>query len=217
MNRTETMDVKLLLVVKDQKRERHYFDVLNEHGATCRAVSSLPDAVTTASEEPHCGVLVDMQLMLKIPSAQRMDVEDLLNCLPSATLNIHGPSGDIRILPRGVKASGCTSVEHFIKQCACSGPKIFFHRKRDPIHYNVTLDISPEFTSPYKTVCIDYSAGGCFLFCVREDFTVGRTVWITMPDAVSESPRKAVVCWIRVWGTTQSIPGIGVRFVDVSD
>jgi hypothetical protein len=78
------------------------------------------------------------------------------------------------------------------------------------------LDTTPEFNTPYKTVCIDISAGGCFLFCVMDDIVAGSTIWIQMPGSDHESPRKtvqkAVVYWVREWGTTQNIPGIGVHF-----
>lgn len=211
-NNNEDVYAKVLLVAKDKLRQKHYLEVLNEYGAVCRTAGSFQEAITIASEQPHCGILVDMQLMLKIPSSKKVDVEDLLGALPSVSLNIHGTSGDVRVLPRGAKASGCTSLEHFIYRCKQSDPRIIFPKRREPVHYNVTLDTCPKLSTPYKTVCIDLSIGGCFIFCVRDDITVGSTVWIKIPDTLYESPLKAKVCWIREWGTSHEIPGIGLCF-----
>jgi hypothetical protein len=212
MNHNESSDAKLLLVVKDQLRGKNYLDALNEHGAVCRIVSTLQEAITIASEKPHCGILVDMQLMLRIPTLKRVGVEDLLNGLPSATLNINVSRGEIRILPRGSMAFGCSSLHQFISICANFAPKIIFQRTREPIHYNVLLDVNPEFSSPCRTVCIDISSGGCFVFCCNGSFVSGDSVWIKMPDIVCDVPIKATVCWVREWGATQKIPGIGVCF-----
>jgi hypothetical protein len=213
----ETTDAKILLVVKDQQRKTRYIAMMDELGADCCVVSSLQEAITHASEEPHCGVVFDMPLMIRASESLKTGVDDLLSGLPSAYLNIHTSTGGIRMLPRGTQSSTCSSIDQFVEVCAGFPPKKIFSRTRKPIHLNVLLDRDPEFAGPEETVCIDISVGGCFLFCVRKDITVDCTVWLKLPDSVCEYPVKCVVCWVRKWGTTHNIPGIGLRFENISD
>ena len=207
-----TLNGKLLLAVTDEVRKAHYLKVLHEHGVACCVVQSLKDAVTHAAQEPHCGILFDMKLMIKIHASKKSLFEDLLNGLPSASLNIGASSGDIRILPRGTMASACTSLDQFINVCAQFIHKNIISKSRETFHYNVLLALDCEFSEPCRTVCIDSSDEGCFLFYGNEDIAIGDTVWLRFPDTFSNTTVKAVVCWVRVWGTTQHIPGFGVFF-----
>jgi hypothetical protein len=202
----------IILVVKNPERRAQYIDKLAEYGLSCCGADSLQEAVKHAAEEPHCGILIDIQQMLRISPSQKTEAEDMLNGLPSATMNIHAGSGAIRILPRGALVSGCSSLDQFVSVCVSFIPKLIFIRKREPVHFNVLLDRTSAFDRPDKTVCIDISTGGCFLFCVWEDIMIGDTVWIKMPETERDAPIKAVVCWVRRWGTSPQIPGIGVSF-----
>jgi Tfp pilus assembly protein PilZ len=47
---------------------------------------------------------------------------------------------------------------------------------------------------------------------VREDIAEGDTVWIKMPESIQSVPLEAIVSWVRQWGTSHLIPGIGVKF-----
>lgn len=206
----------ILLVVRDQRRLERYQALLAACGAACGVANSLQEAVARASEEPHAGVLLDMPLMIRVPDSLKIGVQDLLGGLPSATLNIHAVGG-VRILPRGALASACSSLEQFISTCAGFRPRIISTRNRKAIHFNVLFDTAAGFVAPERSVCIDISVGGCFLFCVRDDISVDSAVWVKLPDLLGDSPLKGVVCWVRRWGSSRKIPGIGVRFEDIPD
>lgn len=211
------MAAKILLVVKDMERKARFLRKMDELDTAFSVVCSLQEAILQASEEPHCGVLIDMLLMVRVPVSLKASVEGLLYGLPSATLNIHVSSGDIRILTRGATVSECSSIDQFVKVCAGFSPKTIFPKKRESLYFNALLDRDTEFTSAERTACIDISSGGCFLFSVRDDLAIGDTVWIKLVGIGHDYPVKGVVSWIRVWGTTQHIPGIGVNFISVSD
>lgn len=211
------MAANILLVVKDLERKERYLRKMDELDAAFSVVSSLQEALLLATEEPHCGVLIDMLLMVRVPASIKGSVEGLLNSLPSATLNIHVPSGDIRILPREATVSECSSVGQFVKICAGFSPKTIFPRKRESLHFNALFDRDPDFKAADRTACMDISGAGCFLFSVRDDHAIGNTIWIKLVGANDDYPIKGVISWIREWGTTQHIPGIGVTFEAVSD
>ncbi len=207
----------IILVVKDQTRKASYLSLLENFDVHWKVVGSLKDAINAAAEEPHNGVLIDLPLMVRAHQAIRVGIDDVINGLPSGTLNIHAPSGEIRLLQRGDRALQCSSIEHFISMCAGVSPKLIFSRKRVHHHYNALLASTPDLREPDRTVCIDISTGGCFLFCVREDVAIDSTVWIKLIGFNDAAPIEAVVRWVREWGTTQTIPGIGVEFQNISD
>ena len=211
----KSVAVKILVAVKNPTHEKIYHETIRGYGFDCCIVDSLEEAVKHASSEPHSGVFIDMQLMIKVPKSIIDGIGDLLSGLPSATLNINNNSSEtIRILSRGELSSECFSIEQLMAVCTQFIPKIIYFRKRELVYYNVLLDRNPEFNSPNnKTVCIDISHGGCFVFCVWEDVAIGDDVWIKLPETVQPLPVRAVVCWIRKWGTCQDIPGIGVEFM----
>lgn len=211
------MVANILIVVKDPERKACYLRKMDELDTAFSVVSSLQEAITRASEEPHSGVLIDMLLMVRVPVSIKVCVDGLLNGLPSATLNIHVSSGDIRILPRGTAVTRCSSIDQFVNVCAGFHPKTICPRKREPLHFNALLARDSDFKNADRTACIDISAGGCFLFSVREDIAIGSTIWIKLTGIEFDSPIKCTVNWIRAWGTTQHIPGIGVSFETVLD
>jgi hypothetical protein len=67
-----------------------------------------------------------------------------------------------------------------------------------------------------RTVCIDFSPGGCFLFSVNDEITPQSTVWIRLIALSDPSPITSTVCWKREWGMTSEIPGIGIRFDEMT-
>jgi hypothetical protein len=205
------LNLKIILVVSDSAEKDQYLHALEEHDAHCCVVSSLAEASAHASEEPHSGIAIDVRQMLRVTASNKGAVDDLLNGLPSATLNITALR-EVRLLPRGALAAHCSSIGGFITACSHFAAKIIYHRDRTSTHYNVLLDSDPGFPSPFRTVCIDLSAGGCFLFYGSEEIRTGNTVWIKFPDNISVEGVKATVCWSRAWGTSQCIPGLGVNF-----
>ena len=207
----------IVLVTGNQGRKERYLAALQACGATCLTVRSLREAIARASEMSHSGVLIDMPLMIRVADSLKAGVEDLLSGLPSATLNIHASSGNIRILPRGSLACACTDIASFCAICKQFSPRLIHDRQRKPIHHNVLLSLTSEFSEPEQTVCIDISPGGCFLFHVKGGIAVGDTVWLKFPADVFEGGIMATVCWTRPWGVTREIPGIGLKFEGLPD
>jgi len=203
---------KIILVVSVEARKSNYLRQLDKYDVSWNVVESLRDAVKLASIEPHNGILIDMPLMIRKSVTIKIAVDDLLCALPGATLNFNTLNGELHLLPRGDKSSDCTSIDQFIGVCAAFSPKLLFFKKRVPLHYNTLLDISETLENPDRTVCIDISVGGCYLFCVREDIDIDSTVWIKFVAFNHENPIEAKVRWICKWGATDKIPGIGVEF-----
>jgi Tfp pilus assembly protein PilZ len=67
-----------------------------------------------------------------------------------------------------------------------------------------------------KTVTANVSCGGCFLIKF-DPWNVGDKGWLILPDLKDTAPIPVEVCFVRSWGVHASLPGMGVRFVELSD
>ena len=210
------MDERILLVAKDQVRANNYLSIMDKYDVNVNLVGSLKDAINLASNEQHNGILIDLPLMVRASQVIKGCIDDLFNGLPGGALNIHSPSGEVRLLQRGDKSCNCSSIDQFVEICSKFDPKIIFSKNRVQLNYNALLAMTPDLNNPDRTACINISTGGCFLFCVREDIVKDSTVWIRLVGLNGDNPIEAVVKWIREWGATHNIPGIGVEFKNIS-
>ncbi len=207
----------VLLVAESEKRRGVYEESLRLSGAGVTVVASLREAVLTASEKAFNGVLIDMPVIIKGAQVAKQSVDDLMEGLPCAFLNLNGKNREIRLLGRGAAAKGSTTMEEFVDVCGQYTPRIIFSRVREHVYINALLDLSPDVLSPDRTTTIDISAGGCFLFSVRDDIQTGAAVWIRLVGLPYNEPIQGAVCWKREWGAANAIPGIGIRFENASD
>ena len=206
--------MKIILAAKSSERGALFQAFLRGYDVECCVVDSLQEVITHASTEEHAGVLIDMPLLIRKHVSIMNELDDILNGLPSAILNIHAPSGAVHFLSRGGISSGCSSIDHFIKICLQFVPKTIIYRYRQAFHHNVILYRTPELHDGYRSACLDISLSGCYLFYTRDDLLEGEPVWITFPEHIHPSPLKGMVSWVRTWGTTENIPGIGVTFCE---
>jgi Tfp pilus assembly protein PilZ len=207
------MKPQILLAVIDNARQSIYVDFLRREQANCLIVPSLRELVIQAAKQPYCGILIDMPVMVK---ASRMDknlVEDALTALPSARINIARGGTDILVLPiNGDSTKTTQTASDFVRYCCSTLPKLVFIRNRIPLHLNVLLAITSDMFDAMQTASIDFSEGGCFLFTVDSTLVPGNTVWIRLIALEDQTPIKGTICWKRDWGTTNKVPGVGIRF-----
>jgi hypothetical protein len=204
--------MKIILAVKTPARKAIFQRAISEYDLDCCVVETLQEVITHAALEEHAGILIDMQLLVRKHIGPVAELDDVLNSMPSAILNIKMPSGAVHILSRGDIASGCVTVDQFIIICRQFVPKKVVYRYRQAFHHNILISRSSEFTNAYKSACLDISTSGCYIFYTLDDICEGDSIWVKFPANVRTSPVKAIVSWIRKWGTSENLPGIGASF-----
>jgi hypothetical protein len=206
------MQPQMLLVVLVEERRCIYEEFLAREQVSCRVVPSLREMVTQAAKFPHCGVLLDMPIIVKASLYDKNLAEDAMRGLPCARLNISRKSGDILVLPIGVSNEKKVTASEFVRTCCAIPPKIVFIRNRIPLHLNAMLSRSPDMADAVQTVCIDFSEGGCFLYSTDTNLVPQTPIWIRLIGLSDQSPIQGMICWKREWGIVNKIPGIGIRF-----
>lgn len=206
------MQPQILLAVEDEERRLVYEAFVKKERAICHSVSSLRDVANQAPRQPYNAIFLDMPLVVKASRYEKSLVEDALHALPHARLNLTAKTQKIRMLVSWDDHEGARTAEEHLRYCCEQPPKVALIRNRVPLNLNAALSLSPDMAAAERTVCIDFSPGGCFLFCVNEEFTPQSAVWIRLTALNDPTPIASTVCWRREWGITNEIPGIGIRF-----
>ena len=211
------MRPQILLAVADDERRSIYEAFLKKERVICQAVSSLRDVAQQAARQPYNAIFLDMPLIVRASQYEKSLVEDALRALPHARLNITATTRQISILVSGESHESSQTPEEYLRYCCEQPVKIVLPRNRIPIHLNAVLAHTPDTAASERTVCIDISPGGCFLFCVNDEISLQSTVWIRLVILNDPAPIQSTVCWKREWGMTNEIPGVGIRFDQMSE
>jgi len=210
------MQPQILLAVADEERRLIYEAFVKQERAICHTVSSLRDVANQAARQPYNAIFLDMPLIIKASRYEKSLVEEALQALPNARLNVTAKTRKIRMLVSWDDQEGARTPEEHLKFCCEQPPKAAPICNRVPLNLNAVLSRSPDMADAERTVCIDFSPGGCFLFSVNDEIISQATVWIRLIALSDPSPIASTVCWKREWGMTSEIPGIGIRFDEMT-
>jgi Tfp pilus assembly protein PilZ len=211
------MQPQILLAVADEERRSIYETFLRKERVICQAVSSLRDVATQTARQPYNAIFLDMPLIVRASQYEKSLVEDCLRALPHARLNIAAGTREVSILVSGDSHESSQTPEEYLRYCCEQPVRIVLPRNRIPLNLNAVLSLpSEDLTSDERTVCIDISPGGCFLFSVNDEISLQSTVWIRLLILNDSSPIQSTVCWKREWGMANEIPGVGIRFDEMT-
>jgi len=210
------MQPQILLAVADEERRLIYEAFVKKERAICHTVSSLRDVANQAARQPYNAIFLDMSLIVKASRYEKSLVEDALHALPNARLNVTAKTRKIRMLVSWDDQEGARTPEEHLRFCCEQHPQVAPICNRVPLNLNATLSRTPDMSGAERTVCIDFSPGGCFLFCVNDEITTRSTVWVRLVALSDPAPIASTVCWKREWGMTSEMPGIGIRFDEMT-
>ncbi len=208
----------VLLVSRSASRTQIYREALDSRGISCLAISELKEVAVLASGTPLSGILLDMPVLIKAAPIDKTATEDILKALPSAYLNIAPATDSIKLLTANETQGIAKSLDEFAELCKGFAPRLVRPKDRYPLHLQALLTTDPAQVSPERTVTLNVSPRGCFLFSSTLDLQLGQQVSIQFIGLADTTPVIATICWLRLWGTGKHhIPGIGVNFTTISE
>lgn len=208
----------VLLVSRSASRSQCYREALDRQGISCLVISGLKEVSTLTAGTPFSGVLLDMPVLIKSTPNDKAMLEDILKALPSAYLNIAPATDAIRLLTADGTQGIAKTLEEFSGICKGFTPRIVRPKNRYPLHLNALLSGSGPDSRSERTVTLNASADGCFLFSANPDLQVDQQVTLQFVGLQDPTPVNAVICWLRHWGDEgHHLPGIGVRFTTMTE
>jgi hypothetical protein len=211
------MTTKVILVCEEAGAKQAYLGAMKPLGVQVDAVSSFRELHKALIERPYHGVMVDLRTKIQAPSNDKGLIHDILERFPVVQLKWEGTKGQIQTLYFG-QSKGSGSLEDFIvKECGCVAARTIRSCARRSINFNVIVSKSADFSSngAERSITIDVSKGGCFIYsCGQWQGT--SNVWFIIKELKDDTPILGAVRWRLSWGEAMRIPGIGVKFEDMT-
>lgn len=208
----------VLLICREGNSREVYHGELSSPGVLLVCVQSL---FGFFQSQVYCalnGILVDMPTYMRCSEDEKSMITELVAIFPSLRLKCNEQSGEIRTLPFGTNYRSNIAPALFVKEyCVPFSQRRIRSCQRSHKYLtgllNADLHLDSGSGTPTVTTCI--SCSGAFVVTF-EPWIVGRQGWLTLPDLEDASPVKIEICSIYNWGKSGSIPGMGVRFVELS-
>ena len=211
------MGIRILLITREGETRKKYQEAITNLGAEAVVVSSLKETDRTLMDLSYHGVMVDMRTKIEILKDDNELVYTALRKFPVAHLNLEHTTGEIRLFYPGQKA-GATLEDFVNRECRSFTPRILGSRVRKQVHFNVVLSENKEFRTGHyeRTVTVDISKEGCFVFSVK-DWKPGDSAWLSIKELRDNTPICALVRWCLKWGEKMRVPGIGLKFKEITE
>lgn len=212
------MTIKLALACKKGKARQAYVDAIKSTGVEVDIVSSLNELHELLSNGSFNGVMVDLNTKVKASKEEKAMMQNLLEQFPLAQLNFNEKTGHVRSFHFG-QASGSETLDAFInEECRSFSARQLRLTRRAEENFNVLLipvDDSLALETD-RTVTINVSTGGCFLYFV-DGLRIGSRIKMVYQELEDQTPILGEVRWQILWGKIMQIPGVGIRFVDIRE
>lgn len=218
MNEDRSGATTVLLICREGKSRQAYQAELDFPGVSLVCVQSLMQFFRRGVYCPLNGILVDMPTYMRSSEEEKRLLTDLVGLFPAQRIKCNESSGEIRTLPFGTAYPGNIAPAAFVqKYCTSSVQRKIRTSERSPLNLSALLNRSlpVENVSGTRSVTVNISRGGCFLIHF-EPWIVGDRGWLVLPDLNDTTPIPVEVCSIRLWGECNSLPGMGVKFIDLT-
>lgn len=219
MSDSRSEEITVLLICREGKSRQFYLRELDSPVVSAVCVGSLMDFFCREVYRPISGILVDMPTYMCGSEEEKRVLTDLVGQFPSLRLKCNEPTGEIRTLPFGTAYPGKLAPAAFVqKYCTSFVRREVRSGERPQQHLPALLNSSHPVgnASGARSVTADISGGGCFLVSF-EPWIVGARGWVTLPGLEDDTPIQVEVRWVRGWGEGRSLPGMGVRFVELTE
>jgi Tfp pilus assembly protein PilZ len=212
------MDTRLVLACTEGVAREKYHEALKKLGVRLDTVSSLKELYHAMSRTPYNGVMIDIITKIKASQEEKNLVHAVLEEFPLIQLKWDDETGTIKSIFLG-QVIGSGELEDFINQeCRLFDARRIRSSVRKDIHFNVILSRDHHFpeTGIERTIMINISEGGCFLYTVGE-WERGQDACFTIHELEDQTPILGKVKWRIEWGRSMKIPGIGIEFQDIRE
>ena len=213
------MNVRVLLLASPGEACDVYRKELGEMGVEYDVMSSFSDYFKVVPLRTYNGLLFDVSSLVRLDAAERTLAHDLINIFPSLRLKWDPREQKIRTLFYGMSTGKDPTLQKFLLDVCRPFPRRAFRSSdRIPRNLNVLLSTTTDFSdvSVLRTFTANVSLHGAFIVSI-EPWEMMSRIWVRFLEMDDDTPIEAEVRWSIEWGKAMCVPGIGVRFVRMTD
>lgn len=190
----------IVIVARDTNTQNILASALEAEGAGVKLLSALGDLPSVLKSIPVSGILLELITVTRSSAEEKQATNDMIQLYPNARFKF--VDNEVRILGHGV------TLKQFVSECRQLKPKTVRKSTRKVRHIALLLSAEEKFAIAEKTVTIDISDEGCFVFSAGE-WGAGDRVWLRLLD--NDAVLTGTVCSWQPWGNNKKMPGIGVK------
>jgi Tfp pilus assembly protein PilZ len=190
-----------------------YDRIIRRSGARVDAVASIEEFKGAVTTSAYNGIVIDIPTKIQALNRHKDLVNSILERFPVIQVNQEKGTGRIRALRYG-RHQRHGVLEDLVRDACLREPaRRFRAAPRYGLHFNLLLARDRGFDAGEieRTVTINISAGGCFIYTTAR-YQIGQRVWIRIQELYDKTPIACDVVHNRRWGREMAMPGIGVRF-----
>ena len=209
---------RVVIIASNPQVREEYATYLTPLNIQLENVASISELYALLPKLPINGLLLDVATLVRASAAEKAFIHDLIQVFPSARVRWDAQAKTARVLLYGQTVESSVTLESFIvEQCVPFKARTIRFSDRVEAFFNVLLSLTPVSTehTPLRSVTMNVSRGGCFIFTLDPP-EPHRLVSVRFME-FGALQLTAEVRWRKMWGGTMGVPGIGVRFTDITD
>ncbi len=213
------MGVRLLLISREGAARQAYIAKLDSISIKYDVVSNLMDVPEKLTELLYNGILLDVATSARATNLEKDMFRELLERFPFMRVKSCPESDSIKTLFFGSTNKKELSLVEFIEEhCYDFTPRQLTLGPRKHLILNVIISSSPDFEAGQiqKTTITELSPSDCFVFSTAE-WVEGQSIWMKILELNDEDPIETVIEWLIGWGIPMQMPGLGLKFVHLTD
>lgn len=206
------MDVKVLLVCKEEADQQAYLAALEPYGIQVDIIESPARLFTKMTATAYNGLLVDLKTKVKASDRAKAVIHDAVDQIPVVQLKWDQKNNQVRSFHFG-RSRNSGTLESFInEECRQFEARPLRRSARRPSHFNILLAKTGQDShlDPAPTVTVNVSIGGCFVYTI-DDYEIDSRITMVFEELSDQTPVAGTVRWKRPWGESMQIPGIGIE------
>lgn len=212
------MSIRLMLVATEGNAMQVYINAIKLLGVQLDTASTFKELYNRLSEKAYNGILVDLKTKVKAPREEKELTDEVLDQFPVLQLKLGNEPGLIQTFYYGQTKKYGTLEKFVNEECRAFKARTIRLSSRSKTHFNVILSKTGDFLEKDidRTITVNVSEGGCFIYSI-DNWEINSNVRFAFKELDDKNPIIGEVMWRVLWGEKMQIPGIGLRFENVSE
>lgn len=212
------MSMRILLLSPEGEKRQVYCNELHKVRIQFDIVDTFRDLYDSMAENPYNGIVLDLNSKLKSPKEETDLVKDILEKFPVAELRLDPKTKGVGLYYQGQHKDGGNLDDFANRICRVFDARRISTEKRIGINLSVMLARRNDFREENveKTITIDTSEGGCFIFS-NDKWEINADAWFIIKGLRDQTPIRGKVCWYVEWGKGVQPPGIGIKYQEIKE
>jgi hypothetical protein len=212
---------RILIIANNADAGQAYAEALRLIDVAYDIADSFAEMSSLAIENSYNGLLVDILTLVRSSKEEKVIAYECFNLYPVMRVKWDLKKKQINLSPleQAFSPDTASALKFFVEsRCYPFTARPLRRYNRKNYNLSVLLSCDGSFTEEdsLKTFSLNISRGGIFLH-VTQQFAVGQSVWLRFAEFADLAAVQATVRWSLEWGLSRGIPGVGLKFEQLSE